>query len=155
MPAKVVSTVIVDKLLGQDRVIRPVDVIGEIKSTYGIEILYSKAWKAREYAQNLVYGHSLDSFQMLPSYFYMLEQQNPGTVIKLKVDNENRFEICFMAFGACIFNFSMCCRPAIAIDGAHLKGKYKGILFIATTMDGNNQIFPIAFRVGYLENDRC
>ena len=83
MPTKLVSTVIVDKLLGKDRVIRPVDVIGEMKSTYGMEILYSKAWKVKEYAQNLVYGHPLDSFQMLPSYFYMLEQQNLRTVTKL------------------------------------------------------------------------
>ena len=60
-----------------------------------------------------------------------------------------------MAFGACIFNFRACCRLAIAIDGTHLKGKYKGILFIATTMDDNDKIFSIAFRVGHLENDRC
>ena len=68
----------------------------------------------------------------------MLVQQNPGTVKKLKVDSENRFEICFMAFGVCIFGFRECCRPAIVIDGTHLKGKYKGILFIATAMDGND-----------------
>ena len=73
MLAKVVSTVIADKLLSKGRVIRPVNVIGEMKSTYGMEILYSKAWKVKEYAQNLVYGHPLDSFQMLSSYFYMLE----------------------------------------------------------------------------------
>ena len=46
----------------------------------------------------------------------MLEQQNPGTMIKLKVDNENKFEIFFMAFGACIFDFREYCRPVIAID---------------------------------------
>ena len=137
------------------RVIRPMDVIGEMKSTYGMEILYSKAWKVKEYAQNLVYGHPLDFFQMLPSYFYMLEQQNPRTVTKLKVDSENRFEICFMAFGACIFYFCMYCRSTILIDGTHLKGKYKGILFIATMIDGSDKIFLIAFEVGHLENDRC
>ena len=60
-----------------------------------------------------------------------------------------------MAFDACIFDFRTCCRLAISIDGTHLKGKYKGILFIATTMDDNDQIFPIAFGIGYLENDRC
>ena len=41
--AKVVSIVIVDKLLISGRVIRPVDVIGEFKSGHGIEILYNKA----------------------------------------------------------------------------------------------------------------
>ena len=91
---------------------------------------------------------------MLPSYFYMLEQENPRTVTKLKVDDDNRFEICFMAFDACIFGFRECCSPAITIDGTHLKEKYKEILFIATAMDGNDQIFPIAFGVGHFKNDR-
>ena len=126
-----------------------------MKSSHGIEILYSKTWKAREYAQNLVYGYSLDSFQMLLSYFYMLKQQNPRTVTKLQVDEDNRFEICFMTFGAYILGFRTCCRLTIAIDGTHLKGKYKGIFFITTTMDGNDQIFLIAFGVGHIENDRC
>ena len=73
---------------------------------------------------------------------------------KLKVDDDNRFEICFMALDACIFDFHECCRPAIVIDGTHLKGKYKRILFIATAMDGNDKIFLIAFGVGHLENDQ-
>ena len=73
----------------------------------------------------------------------------------MQVDDDNRFEICFMAFDACISDFHECCRPAIAIDRTHLKGKYKGILFIATVMDGNDQIFSITFGVEHLENDRC
>ena len=60
-----------------------------------------------------------------------------------------------MVFDACIFDFHECCRLAITIDGTYLKGKYKEILFIATTIDGNDQIFLIAFGVGHLENDRC
>ena len=91
---------------------------------------------------------------MLPSYFYMLEQQNLGTVTKLQVDEENRFEVCFLAFDAYIFDFRECCRPIISIDRTHLKGKYKGILFIAIAMDGNDQIFSIAFEVGHLKNDQ-
>ena len=43
VPTKVVSTVIADKLLAKGRVIRPVDVIGEMKLSYGNEILYNKA----------------------------------------------------------------------------------------------------------------
>ena len=75
---------------------------------------------------------------MLTSYFYMLEQQNSGMVTKLQVDEDNKFEICIMSFSACSFVFLTCCRPTIAIDRTHLKGKYKGILFIATSMDGND-----------------
>ena len=59
-----------------------------------------------------------------------------------------------MAFGACIFGFQTCCRPAIATNRTHLKGKCKGVLFIALTMDGNDHIFPIAFGVTDIKNDR-
>ena len=56
----------------------------------------------------------------------------------------------------CMYSdFRTCVRPAIAIDGTHLKEKYKRILFISPAMDGNDQIFPIAFKVGHLENDWC
>ena len=78
----------------------------------------------------------------------MLEQQTPRTMTKLQVDDDNRFEICFMAFDAYIFSFHEFCRSVIAIDRTHMKEKYKEILFIAITMDGNDKIFPIAFGVG-------
>ena len=41
----------------------------------------------------------------------------------------------------------------LAIDATQLKGKYKGVLFVATTLDGNNQIVLIAFGVGESENN--
>ena len=75
MPAKVVSTVVADKLFGKGRVIRPVDVIGEMKSTYSMEILYSKTWKVREYAQNLVYDHPLDSLKCYHFIFKCLSKK--------------------------------------------------------------------------------
>ena len=33
----------------------------------------------------------------------------------------------------------------LTIDGAHLYGKYKGIVMIAMGCDGNNQLFPLIF----------
>ena len=61
--------------------------------------------------------------------------------------------IFFMALGPYITRFTSC-RPIVAIGGTHLKGKYKSVLYVAATMDGNEQIFPIVFGVEDLENDR-
>ena len=58
-----------------------------------------------------------------------------------------------MAIGGCIHGFISSIRPIIAIDGMFLKGKFKGTLFITTTLDGNNQLYPVAFSVGDSEND--
>ena len=35
-----------------------------------------------------------------------------------------------------------------------MKGKFRGVLFVAAAKDGNEQIYPIAFEVGDKENDR-
>lgn len=44
-------------------------------------------------------------------------------------------------------------RKVIVVDGTFLKGKYLGTLLLATTQDGNFNIFPIAFAVVDSEND--
>ena len=43
------------------------------------------------------------------------------------------------------------CRLVIAIDAMYLKGKYKGILFVAVTKDGNEQIYPVEF--GFIDGE--
>ena len=46
-----------------------------------------------------------------------------------------------------IRSFQNTCRRAIVVDGAHLKGEYKGNMLVAVGTDGNNQILPIAFAI--------
>ena len=40
----------------------------------------------------------------------------------------------------------------IAVDGAHLRGKYHGVLFVAVTYDGDRRLFPIAFAIVEIED---
>ncbi|KAK3218875.1 hypothetical protein Dsin_012845 [Dipteronia sinensis] len=92
-------------------------------------------------------------FQLMPSYLYMLEQANPGTVTKVETNSENKFMYCFMCLGACIEGFRKAIRSVIAIDGTHLKGSYMGVVFVAAYKDGNNKIFHLAFGIGDKENE--
>ena len=50
----------------------------------------------------------------------------------------------FWVFGACVEGFKHC-RPIIQIDGTFLYEKYIGKLLIATSIDANGHIFPLAF----------
>ena len=59
----------------------------------------------KEYAQNIIYEDLFHSFKLLPSYFYMLEKENPGTITKLLKDEENKFEYAFMSLGSSITGF--------------------------------------------------
>ena len=130
VPTRVIMSLITPKLQEDGCIIHPKDVIGEVRADHDIDILYSKVWKANEYAQNLIYRDPWHSFQMLS-----LEKENPRTIMKLKMEEKNRFEYSFMAFGPCINGFRECCKPLIVIDGIHMKGKFQDIMFVTATKD--------------------
>ncbi|XP_017972857.1 PREDICTED: uncharacterized protein LOC108661344 [Theobroma cacao] len=102
----------------------------EMNRKWGLQCLYGKAWQAKEYVESLVFSPSEESFQLFPSYFHMLEHENPDIVTCVTTDGEQRFKYCFWVFGSCIQGFSVVMRPVVAIDATHLKGRFKGILFV-------------------------
>ncbi|XP_013739271.2 uncharacterized protein LOC106442086 [Brassica napus] len=65
-------------------------------------------------------GSPKESYKMLYSYLYMLEQVNPGTKTCLKLDDRSKFEYLFIALGACIEGFAVM-RKVIAVEGIRLK----------------------------------
>ncbi|XP_021727154.1 uncharacterized protein LOC110694285 [Chenopodium quinoa] len=89
-----------------------------------------------------------------------LKQSNPGIVVvwkhKALVDdvyysNMEVFERVFWTFGPCVEGFKHC-MSVICIDGTHLYGKFKGTLLVATGVDANFQVFPLAFALVEGEN---
>src|SRR5690606_11425483 len=53
-----------------------------------------------------------------------------------------------------IQGFNSFMRRVIAVDRTFLKNKYKGVLLVATTLDGNPNLYPIAVGVVDSENER-
>ncbi|KAK2638037.1 hypothetical protein Ddye_025832 [Dipteronia dyeriana] len=58
-----------------------------------------------------------------------------------------------MSIGASLRGFRTCMCPVITVDGTHLKGRFGGTMFVATTQDENEQVYPIAFGYGDSENN--
>ncbi|KAK3221883.1 hypothetical protein Dsin_008908 [Dipteronia sinensis] len=75
--AVIIGEVVTPRLQQQDgRLMRPKDIIADMKTMYGIQIMYSKAYQALHYALSLTYGTHEETFQLLSSFGYVLEQQN-------------------------------------------------------------------------------
>ncbi|KAK3228405.1 hypothetical protein Dsin_000286 [Dipteronia sinensis] len=152
--AVIIGEVVALRLQQQDgRLIRPNDVIADMKTMYGIQSMYSKTYQSLHYALSLTYGTYEETFQLLPSFGYLLEQQNPGTITDLQCADDGKFLYFFMSLGASVIGFRRCMRPVIAVDGTHLKGRFGGTMFVATAQDGNKQVYPIAFGYGDSENN--
>ena len=152
--SRVLGDTIKDKYNGIARVYKPKEIRFDMKLKYGVDISYDKTWRAREHALNSIRGTAEESFSRLPSYFSMLEASNPGTLTRIAIDEAQCFKYCFMALGASIRGFQSKIRPVIAIDGTTLKHRYRGYLYIAAAVDGNGQIYPLAFGVGDSENEK-
>ncbi|KAI9178573.1 hypothetical protein LWI28_028048 [Acer negundo] len=152
--AVTIGEVVTPRLHQHDgRLMSPKDIIADMKTIYGIQIMYSKAHYALQYALSLSYGTHEETFQLLPSFAYILEQQNPGTITDLQCADDGKFLYFFMSLWSSIRGFRRCMRPVIAVDGTHLKGRFGGTMFVATAQDGNEQVYPIAFGYGDSENN--
>lgn len=46
------------------------------------------------------------------------------------------------------------CRPIIGLDGTHIKTSTGGVLLCAVGIDGNNNMFPIAYAYVLKENTK-
>ncbi|CAA0840720.1 Unknown protein [Striga hermonthica] len=121
--------------------------MGDMERDHGIKLKYNTALRSQNAAYDFIYGDHKKSWELLPAYFHMSMKENPGTSAYIETDKDDVFEYAFISFNASA-GFLSYCRPVIVIEGTHLKGKYKGILFVATTKDGNEQIFPLAFGIG-------
>ncbi|KAK3205561.1 hypothetical protein Dsin_019607 [Dipteronia sinensis] len=132
---------------------RPKNIMMDMKTMFDIQVMYSKAHAALSYALALTYGSHEEMFQHLPSFGYVQEQQNPGTIIELQCTEDNKFLYFFMALGALIRGFRRCMPHVIAVDGTFLKGRCMGTMFMAIVQDGNEQAFPIALGYGDSENN--
>ncbi|KAK3230183.1 hypothetical protein Dsin_002064 [Dipteronia sinensis] len=83
---------------------------------------------------------------------YKLERENPGTVTTFKLNAHNQFRYCFFVYSACLRGFCTVLRLVDAIDGTYLKGRFRGLLFIAVCKDANEQVYPLAFGIDRKES---
>ncbi|XP_038885908.1 uncharacterized protein LOC120076214 [Benincasa hispida] len=125
-----------------------------MRREYGVNISYDKAFRTREIAYALAKGTLEESYAVLHAYGEELKMENLGTRFEIELENDVHFKYMFMALGPCIRDFSSC-RPVIIVDGSHLKGKYKGTMLVGVSMDGNNQVYHLAYAIVDNETDRA
>ncbi|XP_062028709.1 uncharacterized protein LOC133744654 [Rosa rugosa] len=124
--------------------LKPREIMSKFKSTYGFDISYKVALKAKHSATEAIYGSDADSFSKLSWYKEAVLESNPGSSFVLEVDpSTNRFLRLFVAYGGCIEGFQFC-LPVLYVDGTFGKSIYKGQILSATGRNGNQGFYPLA-----------
>jgi hypothetical protein len=86
------------------------------------------------------------SFQLVGPYTEELARPNPGSV--LGFSRLPTFELQSIHFFPGFMNNALeFVRPVISLDAAHLRSEFKGTLYVASVLTGNNDVFPIGFMI--------
>ena len=110
-------------------------------------------WEGKQLALKGLHGSWENSFSMLWNFKAELEATCPGSIVEIdckkKKDGRVYFARMFVAIKACVDGFLAGCRPYLGVDSTHLTGKYNGQLAIATTIDGHNWMYLVAYGIFY------
>ncbi|KAA0038097.1 MuDRA-like transposase [Cucumis melo var. makuwa] len=130
----------------------PSDVINNMKIHHEVKVSYDKVWKVREIASNSIRGTLEASYALLSAFSDAMIRNNLGTYTTEEADEEGRLKSYLMALAALIdaWNYHL---PVILVDGATMKNKYRSTLISTCTINGDNQIVPLAFVVVDSKND--
>ncbi|XP_021725128.1 uncharacterized protein LOC110692442 [Chenopodium quinoa] len=116
---------------------------------FRIQVKLRLFYKVKCLARDQIHGGFAQSNALLPKYAEIIKATNPGSYALItwtdSGGNGEKFKACFISFAAQVKGFLGGRRPIIGIDGAHLSGYYKGFMLTAVSIDGNNEIFVIAY----------
>ncbi|KAL5557490.1 hypothetical protein UlMin_039726 [Ulmus minor] len=91
-------------------------------------------------------------YARLWDYYAEVRRSNPGSTVQMKCrtvrgDDNPHFQRLYICLGNLKASWRTGCRPILGLDGCFIKGHHKGQLLAAVGVDGNNQMYPVAYAV--------
>ncbi|CAI9279346.1 unnamed protein product [Lactuca saligna] len=128
----------------------------KVMAKFGIQVSMGQCRRAKKYALKLVEGNLVEHYGKLWSYGHEILRTNPGSTVKLDMEDGPDGKKYFSKFYCCFQGVKQGwiegCRRVIGLDGCFLKGVCKGELLCAIGRDANDKIYTIAWAVVNVEN---
>uniref|UniRef100_A0A803Q878 MULE transposase domain-containing protein n=1 Tax=Cannabis sativa TaxID=3483 RepID=A0A803Q878_CANSA len=128
----------------------------KVNKDYVLEISRNKAYRARLLATKTIEGSYEEQYAALWDYAEEIKYTNKGSTIEFLTEHaENgvpRFKRMYLCYPGLRDSFNEGSRPVIGLNGCHIKGVHLSQLLTTIGVDGNNQMFPVAFTVVKIEN---
>lgn len=127
---------------------------------YRIQMKKSTLYRAKKQALYAIHGGYDVSYTYLPAYCDIVKATNPHSTAHCVWLPENHpekpltFTSIFICFKACLDGVVAGCRGVIVVDGTFLKGNFGGVLLSAIALDGNNEMFPLAWAIVSGEDEK-
>ncbi|XP_050387919.1 uncharacterized protein LOC126804346 [Argentina anserina] len=144
MGSKIIKSLMLDKLRADPNK-SVVDISKELKTDYGLDVSYHKAWYDKELARDAMMGNEAESYAQLNWFCQQTVTVNPEYEINVEIYSESkRFQRMFVSYSAWMKGFQAC-RPLLFIDATFITNKYQCQLLAATSKDGNSGTFSIFY----------
>lgn len=138
------ASIIKDKLLDNPES-KTRDIARDLYRDYGINLNYTQAWHAKEVAQKELHLLHEEACNQLPWLCEKIIETNPGSVATLTTSVDSKIRRLFVSFHASLHGFQHGCRPLLFLDRIPLKANNNWKLLAAAAVDGDDDIFPVAF----------
>jgi hypothetical protein len=133
--------------------------IGQIQAMERLQffnsITYLQAYRVRQAILQELDGNEGDCFALFPEYIRRIETSDSNNKVLLQTADEGNSLYTFQAIAfapASLIKASRCCHGFMALDATHTKSKYRMMLLIATTIDANDNLLPLAWALVPTEN---
>nr|KAJ0200449.1 hypothetical protein LSAT_V11C600329540 [Lactuca sativa] len=130
------------------------DLREQLQREYQMDISHMKTFRAKQQAFKHVQGNYGSQYRLLRDYVLEVQARNPDTTVKIDVESEvtptvetRTFRRIYVCIGALKRGFAAGRRDFLGLDGAFVKGPYRGQVLSAVALDGNNGIYPLAYTV--------
>jgi hypothetical protein len=121
-----------------------------VKRDLNIDVPVDRCYRAKKEALRLIFGSHSSQYRLTRRYALAILSTNPGSSAYVCRDGAF-FQRMYICLEACKKGFKSGCRPMLCLDVCHLKGEYGGQLLCAIGIDGNDDMFPIAYAVAEAE----
>lgn len=148
-----VASIIKDKLRDSPHY-KPREIASDLQRDYGLNLNYTQAWRGKSFAQRELLNIDGEVCDELPWFCERIRKTNPGSVATLVIsDDDSLFERLFVSFYASLHGFEHGCRPLLFLNGISLKMSKQWKLLVATSVDAQNDVFPVAFALVLVEDE--
>lgn len=132
---------------------RPRDIAKDLEREYGLSLSYHRAWRGKYLAEKELHGSPEEVSNQLPWFCEKIMETNPGSFALFEEMEDSRLGRLFISFHASINGFEQGCRPLLFIDAISIKAVKQWKILAATSVDAENEVFPVAFAVVENETD--
>ncbi|KAL5566925.1 hypothetical protein UlMin_030089 [Ulmus minor] len=124
----------------------------QVREDVSVDISEWQYYRARAAARTMIEGTIKAQYARLWDYCAEVRRSNPSSTVRMKCrtvrgDDNPHFQRLYICLGSLKAGWRAGCRPILGLDGCFIKGHHKGHLLAAVGVDGNNQMYPVAYVV--------